>query len=1192
MIIRTKFLFAFILLSKSLFGQCECEEDFYAPELSFESYILFSNCIEGGLQPEVIASDDCTPEPIITSIADTISDTYCGIAPTFSLSCDYAQPLNVVLNGTLANWGPYVSETLGFRAFDDGTVRITGSIRSASNPEIRLALELNFLPGLTWSAYSALGQGYTYDYGCLDNNVPYTQWQYYRLSSFGSYLIGQDALAGTFLQIQSSTIEPGRAFQIGEGANGVVNENGISGAFQYSGSIQYNGQNVGITNGSPAEFVGLISCCPAPYINTTYLVSDLCGNSESYTQIIELRDHSAPVGNNVVTEGDFLFCDQTPNFAQQWFDDCSTPVNHYYVTPETTWTISSDQCGNFALIETAVELIYPVSEACDYFGCTDNSATNYNPSAIIDDASCNVSNIPVRVYIDSNSNGIYDSYEAICAGVWIQNSNIGASKLSVAGQDTYMPFNSLGQQTTITVLDDPNDFLSPTSQTSQTFNSANPPSILYFGFVQNRDPDEVLHLNLLPVAPICSESILELDLQALNVSATTLNSGTITIHMPEQVELVLADNLLEYSDSTVTVFYNSLNSCESSNFKLLFLPNTDAFGSIASINFSATSTASEQTTSFELPVSCGATPTLNFSAIPFGFGNDNYISPSVITYFGIFTNTTQEVIQELDLTFFPDINAALFNENTFSASHPYSMDRTFDPLRYNIHFENLNLDPSNTVSFSYKLDCSNITNATEIQQTVYYSSDNTAVASSNTIYRTIVICEDFALTYSDNLDQCISELNLNTASDFYTDFYWINNNNIYQGSEAIIPLDSLASSQFTLVGENNICLREINFDLGEIYTPRELYLTINDTIFCTGDTLILLPQSNSSALEWYNGNELIAVDDQFAVSNTMDITVVAPASGPCPAISQSLSLNRIEPATAQLQYDGDALLCSGESLLVSAAGTNGETVLFVNDSPLDDLTYEVTGSEEIRVLTTNSCFVAGDTLVTITDVFPELAFILSGDTAFCQGEAVNIDVDGVGDLSLFVNSNPVNTWPINVLTTSTVEATATNVCGTVSDSFNVLVYPNPSSDFVYDQTTQTITAVEPGTYQWLLFGDPIEGATSQSYTITQTGAYALQTTSEFGCTSSSSNEFINYIGVNETAPTNWLIYPNPTQELLYIRGLEQYIGQELNVVNALGQTVYRQQQILANTIQIDVRQLAKGVYHLRIGAKSSSFIVE
>jgi hypothetical protein len=561
-------------------------------------------------------------------------------------------------------------------------------------------------------------------------------------------------------------------------------------------------------------------------------------------------------------------------------------------------------------------------------------------------------------------------------------------------------------------------------------------------------------------------------------------------------------------------------------------------------------------------------------------------------YNGIFTNTTEGFIQELDLTIFPDINTAPFDIETFAATYPFTASRSENPLRYNIHFDNLELNQNNVLNFAYQLDASNILSETIVQQQVYYSVDDNFVQVTNNEMRTVVVCSDFLLTYDDNQDQCIDELILSTTSNFYTDFRWVNSDTIYYGDILTLDVDSVNSPGFTLIGTNSVCYNEMSFEIGELHSPRELFIAQSDTSFCAGDILTITPVTNLTALEWYEGSNLIALDSQLDIVNATTLTIVAPESGPCPAIEESLVLTRIEPVTALLEYQGDSLICLGESLEVTATGTNGQTTLYVNDIALNELTYTATEATNIEVITTNVCFTEHDSLITLSGFFPEISFILNGETSFCEGEVLNVSIDGSGDLSLMVNGNTMSTWPINIFASSTVTATATNECGSVTDNFDVVVYPGPSDEFIYDQNTQTITAVDQGTYQWLLFGNPIVGATSQSYTITETGAYALQIVSENGCENTSSTQFINYIAVDEQPFSEVKVFPNPAQDMIYIQGLESFIGKELIVFNSLGQRIHSLSNIASKGLRLDLTAYPKGIYHLQIGTLSRSFIVE
>ena len=127
------------------------------------------------------------------------------------------------------------------------------------------------------------------------------------------------------------------------------------------------------------------------------------------------------------------------------------------------------------------------------------------------------------------------------------------------------------------------------------------------------------------------------------------------------------------------------------------------------------------------------------------------------------------------------------------------------------------------------------------------------------------------------------------------------------------------------------------------------------------------------------------------------------------------------------------------------------------------------------------------------------------------------------------------------------------------------------------------TAGAPIHYQWYLGGDPIEGATSATYTTTATvndgGLYTCVLTTE-GDTVTSDPISITIdlcTGIAANASTGLRCYPNPASAAVMIEAGAEQVGRILTVRDATGRMV-RSQRLSSGVNVIDVRELSPGVY--------------
>lgn len=137
----------------------------------------------------------------------------------------------------------------------------------------------------------------------------------------------------------------------------------------------------------------------------------------------------------------------------------------------------------------------------------------------------------------------------------------------------------------------------------------------------------------------------------------------------------------------------------------------------------------------------------------------------------------------------------------------------------------------------------------------------------------------------------------------------------------------------------------------------------------------------------------------------------------------------------------------------------------------------------------------------------------------------------------------------------------------------------------------TMTANPPGTsYQWYFNGNPITGATQQTYTTTQSGIYHVVVTYGDGCQGQSmfiefSPSSTNTIeGLN-----NFVIFPNPGNGEVFVQAeFASPTDVFIQFTNILGQEIIPATS-MRNTIslreKIDVSQFANGMYFIRLLSK-------
>ncbi|PZF72107.1 T9SS type A sorting domain-containing protein [Taibaiella soli] len=112
-------------------------------------------------------------------------------------------------------------------------------------------------------------------------------------------------------------------------------------------------------------------------------------------------------------------------------------------------------------------------------------------------------------------------------------------------------------------------------------------------------------------------------------------------------------------------------------------------------------------------------------------------------------------------------------------------------------------------------------------------------------------------------------------------------------------------------------------------------------------------------------------------------------------------------------------------------------------------------------------------------------------------------------------------------------------------------------------------------YQWNLNGQPIAGATSNTYLAVQDGNYSLTVTSDHGCIGTSADSVITGLGVTNIQMNHIKVYPNPASSTVRIDSPVP-VNVTLHAID--GKVMLTKE----NATSIDVSTLASGTYLLRI----------
>lgn len=162
-----------------------------------------------------------------------------------------------------------------------------------------------------------------------------------------------------------------------------------------------------------------------------------------------------------------------------------------------------------------------------------------------------------------------------------------------------------------------------------------------------------------------------------------------------------------------------------------------------------------------------------------------------------------------------------------------------------------------------------------------------------------------------------------------------------------------------------------------------------------------------------------------------------------------------------------------------------------------------------------------------------------------------------------------------------------SVLGT-SSSFTfgpIMIYEAPETPaIVFDEAAPLLECTNCGNnnIQWFLDGEPIEDATSSTFTPVENGLYNLLVTTDEGCSAQSNEIDVIVVHISESHLTDLLVYPNPANTSLRIRSVERI--QQLNIYDLKGKLVATHDQ-LENDFVLDVSSLSVGVYFIQAASE-------
>ena len=381
----------------------------------------------------------------------------------------------------------------------------------------------------------------------------------------------------------------------------------------------------------------------------------------------------------------------------------------------------------------------------------------------------------------------------------------------------------------------------------------------------------------------------------------------------------------------------------------------------------------------------------------------------------------------------------------------------------------------------------------------------------------------------------------------------------------------LGTTTYTLTGTDiNGCVDTDTVNVTVLESP--ILEAGADQSVCDGD-LVTLSGSGAMNYVWDKG-----VTDNVAFTPPLGTTTYTLTGTGTNGCMNTVTVNVTVSESPIVEAGADQSVCDGDLVTLSGSGAMNyvwdkdvtDNVAFT--PPLGTTTYTLTGTD------TNGCMNTVTVNVTVSPI------VEAGSEQSVSG-GYSVALSGSGAMKYLwdkgVTDNVAITPPLGT-TTYTLTGTATNGC---VDTETVNVTLNNMTTLSGD----TITAMQAGaSYRWLDCNNNstiISGENNRTFIATSNGSYAVEITQNNSVDTSDCVD-LTTVGIAENNLANTItLYPNPTLGAFSVNLKQPYDDVEVNIKNAIGQSVSTQQIGTAQQLNLEIKG-EKGIYFIEINSRN------
>jgi hypothetical protein len=315
-----------------------------------------------------------------------------------------------------------------------------------------------------------------------------------------------------------------------------------------------------------------------------------------------------------------------------------------------------------------------------------------------------------------------------------------------------------------------------------------------------------------------------------------------------------------------------------------------------------------------------------------------------------------------------------------------------------------------------------------------------------------------------------------------------------------------------------------------IQLPTAVITPVSSTTICMGGNVVLQgPSGSGFTYQWKLNNTSIsgATSSSYTASVAGNYTLIIASNG-CFSGSSAITVSVISLPTANITVTGSLTFCQNGSVTLTASSGTGNTYQwFKNSIAIVGATNQVytangTGIYYV-VVTRSSCSATSTTKTVVVNPLPVANITPAGPTSFCSGGSVVLNATTGTGYSFQWKLNGINITGASGTSYTAIQAgnyaltvsaggcfaTSSLIPVQVGEPITAVITAQGNTSFCSGNSVNLSANTGAGlTYQWKNDGSNILGATSSTYSATQTGNYTCVVGNN-GCPTNSNTIAVN-----------------------------------------------------------------------------------